>query len=158
MKNSFKFIYLFVFVVVVIIIVSLGLFVMRSSQDFTSSADISLSDTNEFNNIWLSYKGKQKGSTVKTMLSKVVNNAEKNSENPAMLLDVAYKVHGTGEFTFINSTKKMNNVDNIKNLMSEIDVKHYYTIEFVYSKSKQISGIIIKYAEKDKIDFVPDEN
>ncbi len=158
MKSSFKFIYLIGIVVVIIIIVTLGLFVMKSSQDFTNSADLSLSDTNEFNNIWLGYKGKQKGSTVQRMVQKVISNANENSNNPAMLVDITYKIHGNDEFSFISSTKKVPNVDNIKALYTEISDTHYYTIDFVYSKNKQISGIIIKYAEKDKVDFVPDEN
>jgi len=157
MKHSFRFIYLIAIIVAIILIVTLGLFVMKSSQDFTSSVDVSLSDTNEFNNIWLGYKGKQKGSMVQRMVQKAISNANENSNNSAMLVDIAYKLHGNDEFSFINSTVKMNNVDDMKDLQKELDAKHYYTVEFVYSKSKQISGIIIKYAEKDKVDFVPDE-
>lgn len=158
MKHSFKFIYLIAIIVAIILIVSLGLFVMKSSQDFTSSVDVGLSDTNEFNNIWIGYKGKQKGSTVQRMVQKVISNANENSNNPAMLVDIAYKLHGIDEFSFIYSTVKINNVDDMKDLQKELDATHYYTVEFVYSKSKQISGIIIKYEEKDKVDFVPDES
>lgn len=159
MKHSFKFIYLISVIVVICIVVTLGFFIMRSSQEYIDSVDLSLTDTSEFNNIWAIYKGRQKGSDVKMMLQKVVNNANKNSQNPNMLLDVAYKLHATDEFTIINSTKKINNVTEIKSLISELDVKHYYTVEFVYSKETDlINGIIIKYAQKDKINFIPDEN
>lgn len=159
MKHSFKFIYVMGIIVVIAIIVTLGLFVMRSSQDFTNSADLSLTDTNEFNNIWLAYKGKQKGTIVKRMVQKAISNADENSKSPEMLVDIAYQAHANEEFTVINSTKKLNNIDEMKELVLELDDKHYYTIEFVYSKSKQISGIIIKYSEKNKFDnFVPDEN
>ncbi len=159
MKHSFKFIYLIVIIVVIAIIVTLGLFVMKSSQEFTSSTDLSLTDTNEFNNIWLSYKGKQQGSMIKRMIQKVISNAEENENNPSMLIDIAYKMHANDEFTVINSTKKLNNVEQMKNILSEIDGKHYYIVEFVYAKSKQISGIIIKYSQNDKFeDFIPDEH
>ena len=159
MKHSFKFIYLIAIVVVIMIIVTLGLFVMRSSQSFVNSANLSLTDTNEFNNIWIVYKGKQRGTDVKMMLQKVAQNAEENSNDPSMLLDIAYKLHAVDEFTIINSTKKLNNVSKIKQLMSDLDVKHFYTVDFVYSEETDIiTGIVIKYAQKDKVDFIPDEN
>lgn len=159
MNHSFKFIYLIVFAVIVLIVVSLGLFIMKSSQDFVDSANLSLSDTSEFNNMWVVYKGRQKGSDVKMMIQKLITNANQNSKNSAMLPDVAYKVRASDEFSIINSTAKLNNTDDMKELMTDLDVKHYYTVDFVYSEtSKQITGIIIKYAQKDKIDFVPDEN
>lgn len=159
MKHSFKFIYVLAIIVVIMIVVTLGLFVMKSSQNFTSSVNLSLTDSNEFNQVWSVYKGKQKGSTVKMMLQKVAKNAEENSKEPSMLIDIAYKIHASDDFTFINSTKKLNKVNEIEDLMQNLDVKHYYTIDFVYSEeSKQITGIIIKYNEKDKVNFIPDEN
>lgn len=159
MKHSFKFIYLFAIIVVIIIIVTLGLFVMKSSQDFTNSADLTLTDTNEFNNIWLAYKGKQKGTTVQRMIQKAISNAEENKDNPSMLVDIAYKIHANDEFIVINSTKKLNNIEEMQALIPEIDGKHYFIVDFVYAKSKQISGIIIKYSQTDKFEeFVPDEH
>ena len=159
MKHSFKFIYVLAIIVVIMIVVTLGLWIMKSSQNFIGSANLSLTDSNEFNQIWLVYKGKQKGSNVKMMLQKVVKNAEENSNEPSMLIDIAYKIHASDDFTFINSTKKLNKVNDIEDLMQNLDVKHYYTIDFVYSEaSKQITGIIIKYNEKDKVNFIPDEN
>lgn len=159
MKHSFKFIYVLAIIVVIMLVVTLGLFVMKSSQNFTSSVNLGLTDSNEFNQVWSVYKGKQKGSTVKMMLQKVAKNAEENSKEPSMLIDIAYKIHSSDDFTFINSTKKLNKVNEIEDLMQNLDVKHYYTIDFVYSEeSKQITGIIIKYNEKDKVNFIPDEN
>lgn len=159
-NNSFKFIYLVGIVIVIAIVVSLGLFVMKSSQDFTNSAKdkMSLTDANEFNNMWLHYKGKQKGTSVKRMIQQVVSNAEENSKNADALVDIAYKAHEVDDFSFIYSTVKEKGTSKMKNLISDIDDKHYYTVEFVYAKSKQISGIIIKYSENDKVEFVPDEN
>ena len=159
MKHSFKFIYLIAIIVVIMIIVTLGLFVLKSCQSFVSSANLNLTDTSEFNNTWIVYKGKHRGTDVKMMLQKVVQNAEANSKDASMLLDIAYKLHATDEFTIINSITKLNNVSKIKNLMSDLDVKHFYTIEIVYSEETDlISGIIIKYNQKDKINFIPDEN
>lgn len=160
MKHSFKFIYVIAIILVIAIIVTLGLFVMKSSQDFTDSAsdEINLTDTNEFNSMWSHFKGKQKGTSVKRMVQKAVSNAESNSENADVLVDFAYKVHEGDEFSFIYSTVKENGVDDMKSLIAEIDDKHYYTVEFKYDKHKQISGIIIKYSENDKVDFKPNQD
>ena len=158
MKNSFKFIYLIVFVIIVIIVVSLGLFIMKSSQNFVDSSNLSLSDTSEFNNLWLVYSGKQSGSDIKILLKKLATNAEENKNNPAMLPDLAYKIHASDDFEFIYSTKKLNHSDSMRDLMAKIYLKHYYTVDFVYTADKtQIIGIIIKYNQKDKVDFVPDQ-
>lgn len=159
MQHSFKLIYVLVILFVIIIIISMGMYIMKTTGEFTDKANLSLGENSEFNAMWQAYKGKQKGSNVKIIIQRIIDNAKENSEDPVMLLDIAYKAHASDEFVVINSTKKLNNIDDMKNAMSEIDVKHFYTIDFVYSeKTKQISGMLIKYAEKEKFEFFPDES
>lgn len=160
-KHSFKFLYIIGIIVAVIFLVSLGLYVMQNYEDFASKTEdaVNVDEANDFNLMWSTYKGKQKGTNVKIMLQKVVQTAEANSNDADKLLDIAYKIRASDEFTIINSTREENNIKDIEVLMQELDVKHYYTIEFVSNrKTDQITGIIIKYSEKDKIDFVPNEN
>lgn len=159
MQHSFKLIYVFVILFVVIVIVSMGMYIMKTTGEFTDKANLKLGENSEFNAEWQAYKGKQKGSNVKIIIQKIINNAQENSDDAGMLLDIAYKAHATDEFTIINSTKKINNIDDMQNAMKEIDVKHFYTIDLVYSeKTKQVTGILIKYAEKEKFEFTPDES
>ena len=160
-KYSFKFFYIVGIIVAVIFLVSLSLYVMQNYEEFAVNAEetLSIDETNEFNQMWSVYKGKQKGTNVKMILQKVVQNAKANSDDANMLLDIAYKFRASDDFTIINSTEEDNNIRDIENSIQELDVKHYYTIEFVSNvKTKQITGIIIKYSQKDKIDFNPDES
>lgn len=159
MQHSFKLIYVLVILFVIIVIVSMGMYIMKTTGEFTDKANLSLGENSEFNAEWQAYKGKQKGSTVKMMIQKLINNAKENEEEAMSLLDIAYKAHASDDFTIINSTKKIPNIDDMQEAMSDIDAKHFYTIDLVYSeKTKQVTGILIKYSEKEKFEFTPDES
>lgn len=159
MQHSFKLIYVFVILFVIIVIVSMGMYIMKTTGEFTDKANLKLGENSEFNAEWQAYKGKQKGSNVKIIIQKLIHNAQENGDKPETLLDIAYKAHATDEFTIINSTKKINNIDDMQSAISEIDAKHFYTVDLVYSeKTKQVTGILIKYAEKEKFEFTPDES
>ena len=155
MQHSFKLIYVFVILFVIIVIVSMGMYIMKTTGEFTDKANLKLGENSEFNAEWQAYNGKQLGSMVKI----IIDNAQENGDKPETLLDIAYKAHATDEFTIINSTKKLNNIDDMQSAISDIDAKHFYTIDLVYSeKTKQVTGILIKYAEKEKFEFTPDES
>ena len=159
MKNSFKFIHIVTIVVVIMIVVTMGLFVMKSSQDFISTVDITKYDIDESNGIWKHYEGLQKGSALRGLFVKLKNNAEENKDNPTMLIDLAYNTTQGSDFKVIKSTKKFPNADLFRNVMDEIVVKHAYTVEFIYNeKTELITGILIKNHRNDKFNFIPDEN
>lgn len=159
MQHSFKLIYVLVILFVIIVIVSMGMFIMNKTGEFTDKANLQLGENSEFNATWQAYKGKQKGSNVKIIIQKLIYNAKENSDDAVSLLDLAYKAHASDEFTVINSTKKITNIDDMQSAIKEIDAQHFYTIDLVYSeKTKQITGLIIKYAEKEKFEFTPDES
>ena len=158
MRNSFKFIYIIAIIVVIIIVVTMGLFVMRQTQGFINSVNLSKSQINEFNNQWSNYDKLQKGSTLKSLFQKLANNAQENSNNPQMLIDVAYNTTEGSEFTIINSTVNNPNCYAFSLAANEILVQHAYTVELVYNENTGIIiGIVIKNGRNDKIDFVPDE-
>lgn len=159
MQHSFKLIYVLVILFVIIVIVSMGMYIMSKTGEFTDKANLSLGENSEFNAMWQAYKGKQKGSNVKIIIQRIIDNAKKNGDEPVTLIDIAYKAHQADEFKVINSTSKINNIDDMQSAKGEIDANHFYTIDFVYSKkTKQIAGILIKYEEKEKFEFTPDEN
>lgn len=158
MNNSFKFIYIIAIIVVIIIVVSLGLFVMKQSQGFINSVELSPSAISEFNSEWSGYERLQKGSALKGLFQKLAQNAEENAQNPQMLIDVAYNTTEGSDFTIINSTVKNPNASAFENAISDISVQHAYTVELVYNEDTGIiTGIIIKNGRNDKVDFVPDE-
>lgn len=159
MKNSFKFIHIVTIVIVIMIVVTMGLFVMKSSQDFISNVDLTKYDIDEFNGIWKPYEGLQKGSALRGLFVKLKNNAEENKDNPSMLVDLAYNTTQGSEFKVIKSNRRNPNSEKFDNIMNEIVVKHAYTVEFIYNeKSELITGILIKNHRNDKFNFIPDEN
>lgn len=158
MQNSAKLIYVGVILLVIIIIVTMGMYIMGQTQEFTDKANVSLGDNNEFNNTWAAYKGKQKGSNTKIMITSIIKNAKENKTEPSMLLDIIYKAREADDYSIIKSTKKISNIDDMQELQKKLDINHFYTVDFVYSeKTGQMTAIVIKYHEKDKVDLVPDE-
>lgn len=158
MNNSFKFIYIIAIIVVIIIVVSLGLFIMKQSQGFINSVELSDSAISEFNSKWSGYERLQKGSTLKGLFQKLAQNAEENADVPQKLVDVAYNTTEGSDFTIINSTVKNPNVSAFENAASKLSVQHAYTVELVYNEDTGIiTGIIIKNGRNDKVDFIPDE-
>lgn len=159
MKNSFKFIYVIAIVAVIMIVVTMGLFVMRSSQNFVSEVDLGNSNYTEFNSTWKGYEGARKGTALRGLLTRLKSNAIQNASNPDMLIDVAYNTTEGSEFTVIKSTKKNPNADAFDKAANELVVKHTYTVELVYNEKKDLlTGIIIKNDRNDDFEFVPDEN
>lgn len=158
MQHSFKFIYVIAIVVIIMIVVTLGLFVMKQTQGFVTSVDLSKTQINDFNAIWTGYERLQKGSTLKGMFQKLAKNAEENSKNPQMLIDVAYNITDGSEFQFINSTVKNPNSEAFEEVINKLVLQHAYTVELIYNDDTGIvTGIIVKSARTDKVEFVPDE-
>lgn len=158
MQHSFKFIYIVAIVIVIMIVVSLGLFVMKKTQGFVKTIDLSKSEINEFNATWSNYERLQKGSTLKSLFQKLAKNAEENADNSQKLIDVAYNTTEGSDFKFINSTVKNPNSSAFTEAAKELVLQHAYTVELVYNEDTLIiTGIIIKSGRNDKVDFVPDE-
>ena len=158
MQHSFKFIHVVIIVIVIMIVVTLGLFVMRQTQGFVKTVDLSKSQVNEFNSIWSGYERLQKGSTLKGLFQKLAKNAEENKNNPQKLIDVAYNTTEGSDFEIIKSTVKNPNISAFTEASNKLVVQHAYTVELVYNeKTGIITGIIIKSGRNDKVDFVPDE-
>ena len=49
MQHSFKLIYVFVILFVIIVIVSMGMYIMKTTGEFTDKANLQLGENSEFN-------------------------------------------------------------------------------------------------------------
>lgn len=158
MQHSFKFIYVIAIMIIIMIVVSLGLYIMRQSQGFIKTVNLSKIEINEFNNIWAGYERLQKGTTLKAMFQKLAKNAEENFDNPQMLIDVAYNITDGSEFHMIKSTVKNPNSSAFTEAANKLVVQHAYVVEFIHNEETGIiTGIIVKSGRNDKVDFIPDE-
>lgn len=163
MGSSFKLIKIIAIVAVILILITMGVFVLSNTESFMkdSSSKLTLTDSNEFNAKWESYKGKQDGSKVKAMAERLILNAEQNKKDATMLPDIIYKSTESSDPIYVRSTvkgKEKANVSGLETFKDDINSRHTYYIKFVYSeKTKIISGIIVQYEQNDNIEFVPDE-
>lgn len=158
MKHSFRFIYLIAIIVVIMIIVTMGLFVMKSSQEFTSNVNLTENDIGEFNSLWKGFEGARSGTALRGLLTRLKTNAQKNKDNAEMLIDVAYNTTQGSEFKVVKSTTKNPNIEGFEQAINELVVKHTYTVELIYNEEKElITGILIKNDRNDKFEFIPNE-
>lgn len=163
MGSSFNLVKIIAIIVVILILITMGIFVFSNTDSFVKGASnkMDLTDSNEFNAKWLSYEGKQAGSKLKAMAERLISNAETNQENAAMLPDLIYQATEGGQTVNIRSTvkgKEKNNVAGFQKLKEDLNSRHTYWVEFIYSeKTNLISGIIIQYSQKDNLEFTPDE-
>lgn len=163
MGNSFSLVKVIAIIVVILILITMGIFVFSNTETFVkgTSDKIKLTDSSEFNSKWLSYEGKQAGSKLKAMAEKLISNAETNKEIPSMLPDLIYQATESGQIVNIRSTvkgKEKNNIEGFQKLKEDLNSRHTYWVKLVYSeKTNLVSGIIIQYSQKDKIEFTPDE-
>lgn len=164
MGSSFKLIKVIAIIAVILILITMGVFVFTNTDIFVkgSSDKLSLTDTNEFNNMWSIYKGKQDGSKIKAMADRLIVNAKENENNPTMLPDVFYQATDGAEPIHIKSNVKgrdKKNIEGFEQLKNDVTSRHSYWVKFVYSeKTKVISGIIVQYEQGDNLEFTPDEN
>lgn len=163
MGSSFRLGKIIAIIAVILILITMGVFVFGHSEIFIkgSKNKMELTDSSEFNNMWLSYEKKQEGSKLKLMADTLIANAKKNKNKPALLPDLLYQATEGSEIIKVRSTvkgKERNNIEGFTEFKNSIDVKHTYFTRFVYSeKTKLISGIIVQYEQKNKMEFEPDE-
>lgn len=163
MGSSFSVGKILAILAVILILVTMGIFIFSNAEKFIkdSSKKIELADSSEFNNIWMSYEKKQEGSKIKAMADKLASNAKENKDTAALLPDLIYKATEGSDWVTVRSTvkgKEKSNVEGFNKFKNDIDSRHTYFVKFVYSeKTNLISGIIVQYEQKDKVDFVPDE-
>ncbi len=112
----------------------------------------------EFNQQWKAYGNSSNGADLTTLIEAIVKNNKNNKSEASMLVDVAYQVAETDDFTIIKSTVKSPNYEKLEKIKNDFKPQHGYFLEYITSKSTgNISGIIIKYGRNQKADFTPDE-
>lgn len=159
MGNSFKLTKWIVIGVVVLLIITIGMAVIRGFDSFMKedSDKLEIIDSTELNNKLAPYKGKMSGTKLRQMFDFLIKNAEANEKNPELLPDVAYQIADGDDFQIIYSTVYDLKVKEMKSISMKFDSTYNYSVDFIYSDDDIISGIIIKYNEKNKYTFTPDE-
>ncbi len=152
-----KFIIIFLLVSSVSAALVIGIIdtVQTSSNEYEIEEDDG-SRGNDLTSQIAAYKGMQKGVKVRRLVGILEQNAKK-TKDPTMLPDIAYQTAGGDEFKIIKSTSAEPNYEEIGNIASKFDANYSYTVEFTYTKKREIKGVIIKYNADEKFKFEVDE-
>lgn len=160
MGNSLKLGKMIVIAAVVMIVIAFAMVVMKGFDSFLAEDAESLEviDSHEVYVKVSPYEGKIMGTKVRRLIDAIYKLYTTYSDDSTMLPDIAYQIHGGDKFTIVESTVEETNAKGLKELAMKFDSTHSYVVEFVYSKSGIVSGVIIKYDDTAKADkFVPNE-
>ena len=124
MENASKALIIAGAILLSILLISLGIMIFNQAQDTVTNSGMTEAELTSFNNKFLKYEGKQKGSMVKSMIQDVKSSNDNASDGHT--ITVTLKQQGKSDQT-LNST-------------SDIDTKHTYTVKMIYT-SNRITGI-----------------
>ena len=128
MENASKALIIAGAILLSILLISLGIMIFNQAQDTVTNSGMTEAELTSFNNKFLKYEGKQKGSMVKSMIQDVKSSNDNDSDGHT--ITVTLKQQGKSDKT-LNST-------------SDIDTKHTYTVKMIYT-SNRITGIDVTY-------------
>ena len=115
MENASKALIIAGAILLSILLISLGIMIFNQAQDTVTNSGMTEAELTAFNNKFLKYEGKQKGTMVKSMIQDVMaNNANASDGHTVKVL------HGNTDIT--NDT-------------SSINTKQTYTITMQYGKN-----------------------
>ena len=133
MENASKALIIAGAILLSILLISLGIMIFNQAQDTVTNSGMTEAELTSFNNKFLKYEGKQKGSRVKSMIQDVKSSNDNASDNHTIIV----KLTGT--------EKSGKNVDsNDLKTTSSIDNKHTYTVKMVYTANR-ITEIDVAY-------------
>lgn len=133
MENASKALIIAGAILLSILLISLGIMIFNQAQDTVTNSGMTEAELTSFNNKFLKYEGKQKGSMVKSMIQDVKSSNDNASDNHTIIV----KLTGT--------EKSGKNVDsNDLKTTSSIDNKHTYTVKMVYTANR-ITEIDVAY-------------
>ena len=123
MENASKALIIAGAILLSILLISLGIMIFNQAQDTVNNSGMSQAEIATFNNQFLKYEGKQKGSVVKSMINEVIasNSDDNHINNNAMV-----KVNGKE-----------------KDAITTIGIKtsKTYNIELTYGESGRVTEI-----------------
>ena len=166
MENASKALIIAGAILLSILIIAIGMYIYNSSTNSIYSAgdQISAQDKEAFNSQWTSYEEAQPGSSVKSMISRLISNANANKAEKTKLPDLFFEptddYEGVGEAAAPLVTSNINNT-NIKGFNSArtmIESKHTYFVELHYSADTSlVDAIYVHYsAPGDALDEARD--
>ena len=129
MENASKALIIAGAILLSILLISLGIMIFNQAQSAIDGSGMSDAQLTAFNQKWLKYEGKQKGSTVKILCQEVLA----NNTNDEASSETQVSVTGSATVSSDGATISLANIINTKT----------YNVSFTYNKGR-ISSINIQ--------------
>ena len=164
MENASKALIIAGAILLSILIIAIGMYIYNSSSNsiYEASDQISTQSKDAFNSQWESYERKQPGSNVKSMISKLIANAQTNEEEktklPDLFLQPTEEEAGAQKFKYVGSyIMDDKNVQGFNAARSAIQNKHEYFVEIHYSvQTSLVDAIAIHYYQPNGVSLTKD--
>ena len=130
MENASKALIIAGAILLAILLISLGIMIFNQAQDTVTNSGMTEAELTSFNNKFVKYEGKQKGTMVKSMIQEVKSNNANSSDSHNII--VKLKADADGSLTETTDTK-------------DIDTKPTYTVSMVYDSGNRINEIDVEY-------------
>ena len=89
MENASKALIIAGAILLSILLITLGIMIFSQAQDTIHNSGMTQAEITTFNNQFLKYEGKQKGSVVKAMINEVIaSNADENHQNNGATVEI----------------------------------------------------------------------
>lgn len=121
MENASKALIIAGAILLSILIIALGMNIYNSASSSVGKADMSAEEISAHNQRFISYEGKQKGTTIRTLLNIIANN---NDDNEDRLVNVTVEGKLDGETS--DSAE-------IRSVVKEIKTNTTFVVEFDYT-------------------------
>ena len=127
MENASKALIIAGAILLAILLISLGIMIFNQAQDTVTNSGMTEAELTSFNNKFVKYEGKQKGTMVKSMIQEVKSNNANSSDSHNIIVKLKADADGSSTDT------------------KDIDTKHTYTVSMVYDSGNRINEIDVEY-------------
>ncbi len=132
MENASKALIIAGAILLAILIISLGIMILGKAQDTINGSGMTQAEVQAFNEKFTKYEGKQRGSSVRSLIQEVIsNNGTEENQDAGRLVSV----DGNAGIAVTNGTS-VTGTSSIKNTAT-------YTISFTYATNGCVNKITI---------------
>jgi len=148
MENASKALIIAGAILLSILIIALGIYVFNMAKSATDTNQLDTAAKNTFNAQFEQYEGRQVGSSVKSLLSYMINNAGTNADSEDKLPDIEYVAGGSEaarNYTNITSSVGNTGTSDMSGLRSALSATHYYNVSIDYASDGLVNKVTISY-------------
>ena len=147
MENASKALIIAGAILLSILIIAIGMYIYNSSQNSISEAgsQIDAQERQNFNQQWDMYEGKQSGSNVRALISKLASNAKANEDDDSRLPDLEYSADGSAATTVTSAVGNIN-IAGFNTARTAIQARHQYTVSLeLDADTALVNKVIVEY-------------